>query len=139
MKARATLVLGFATLALAAHAFEVRQVFREERFTRGNVNLRPLQAADAADWIWIADGGPAKGEMDAVRFSKDFACGALGERALPVGRSPRDRQLDEGVFENDVPTGTVTLPEGLPGTFLWKGASRPMHVGVNTLRFMEGR
>ena len=25
------------------------------------------------------------------------------------------------------------------GTFLWKGASRPMHVGVNTLRFMEGR
>ena len=58
-----------------SQAFEVRQVFREERFTRGNVNLRPLQAADAADWIWIADGGPAKGEMDAVRFSKDFVCG----------------------------------------------------------------
>ena len=51
MKARATLVLGFATLALAVHAFEVRQVFREERFTRGNVNLRLIQAADAADWM----------------------------------------------------------------------------------------
>ena len=59
-----------------SQAFEVRQVFREERFTRGNVNLRVIQAADAADWIWIADGGPAKGEMDAVRFSKDFVCGA---------------------------------------------------------------
>ena len=59
-----------------SQAFEVRQVFREERFTRGNVNLRPLQVADAADWIWIADGGPAKGEMDAIRFSREFAATA---------------------------------------------------------------
>ena len=51
-------------------------MFREERFTRGNVNLRRIQAADDADWIWIADAGPAKGEMDAVRFSKEFVCGA---------------------------------------------------------------
>ncbi|MBR0506575.1 MAG: hypothetical protein IJJ84_14335, partial [Kiritimatiellae bacterium] len=65
-------------LVTAAQAVEVRQVFREERFTRGNVNLRPLQAADAADWIWIADGGPAKDEMDAVRFACDFACGGRG-------------------------------------------------------------
>ena len=32
-----------------SQAFEVRQVFREERFTRGNVNLRRIQAADDAD------------------------------------------------------------------------------------------
>ena len=68
--------LAISVLAVAAQAVEVRQVFREERFTRGNVNLRRLQAADDADWIWIADAGPAKGEMDAVRFSKEFVCGA---------------------------------------------------------------
>ena len=66
----------FFVVAVAAQAVEVRQVFREERFTRGNVNLRRVQAADDADWIWIADAGPAKGEMDAVRFSKEFVCGA---------------------------------------------------------------
>ena len=65
-------VLAAATL-LAAQAFEVKQVFREERFTRGNVNLRVLQPADAADWIWIDDAGPAKDTMDAVRFSRTFA------------------------------------------------------------------
>ena len=75
MKKSILLSLSLAAVCLS-QAFEVRQVFREERFTRGNVNLRVIQAADAADWIWIADGGPAKGEMDAVRFSKDFVCGA---------------------------------------------------------------
>ena len=64
---------GLAALALAGQAFEVKQVFREERFTRGNVNLRPQQPVDGADWIWIRDDGPAKGEMDAVRFSCAFA------------------------------------------------------------------
>ena len=65
-----------AVAVFAAHicdAFEVEQVFREERFARGNVNLRVLQPIDEADWIWIDDGGPAKAEMDAVRFSCDFA------------------------------------------------------------------
>ena len=37
-------------------------------------------------------------------------------------------------FENDVPTGTVTLPDGLPGTFVWKGTSRPLHAGENIIR-----
>ena len=69
---------------------EVRQVFREERFTRGNVNLRPLQAADAADWIWIDDEGPAKGEMDAVRFANEFVCGGRG---ASVPRQP-DLEFD---------------------------------------------
>ena len=64
-------VLAVATM-LAAQAFEVKQVFREERFTRGNVNLRVLQPADEADWIWIDDAGPAAGTMDAVRFAMPF-------------------------------------------------------------------
>lgn len=59
--------------AYVVSAFEARQVFRPERFTRGNVNLRVLQPIDDADWIWIDDAGPAKGEMDAVRFSCEFS------------------------------------------------------------------
>ena len=76
MMKRGVLVSALLAVVCLSPAFEVRQVFREERFTRGNVNLRPLQAADAADWIWIADGGPAKGEIDAVRFSREFAATA---------------------------------------------------------------
>ena len=79
----------FAAVAVfAAHvgdAFEVEQVFREERFTRGNVNLRVLQPIDEADWIWIDDRGPANGEMDAARFSCEFVCdGGRGATALPL-------------------------------------------------------
>ena len=37
-------------------------------------------------------------------------------------------------FEDDAPTGTVTLPDGLPGTFVWKGVSRPLHAGENAIR-----
>ena len=39
-------------------AIEVRQEFRPERFTRGNVNLRVLQPIDKAAWI-----GPKGGAM----------------------------------------------------------------------------
>ena len=38
-----------------------------------------------------------------------------------------------------MPSGTVTLPDGLPGTFVWKGTSRPLHVGENTIRTAPGR
>ena len=55
-----------------SQAFEAKQVFREERFTRGNVNLRVIQAADAADWIWIADGGPAKVWISESHSHLDF-------------------------------------------------------------------
>ncbi len=59
--------------ALSVEAFEVRQVFREERFTRGDVNLRPLQAIDEAAWIWTA-GADFKGgnAFPIVRFRCDF-------------------------------------------------------------------
>ena len=73
MKAESMLVAGLAAFALGAQAFEAKQLFREERFTRGNVNLRVLQPADEADWIWIDDAGPASDEMDAVRFACTFA------------------------------------------------------------------
>lgn len=72
MKTNVFLFSWFAVVTTVVHAFQVRQVFREERFTRGNVNLRQMQPADDADWIWIDDGGPTKNEMDAVRFSCSF-------------------------------------------------------------------
>ena len=61
-----------AILASSAAAFDCSQVFREERFSRGNVNLRVQQPADEADWIWIDDAGPAGKDIDAVRFEADF-------------------------------------------------------------------
>ena len=92
MKAERLFAFGLAAFALAASAFEARQIFREERFSRGNVNLRPLQPADGADWIWIDDSGPAKGEMDAVRFSCAFA--ASGE-PLEIDVSADERFIDK--------------------------------------------
>ena len=73
MNTRAMLFLGSIVLAFAVQAFEAKQVFREERFTRGNVNMYVLQPADEAAWIWIDDTGPVDGAMDAVRFTRQFA------------------------------------------------------------------
>ena len=36
-------------------------------------------------------------------------------------------------FEGDRATGTATLPEGLPGTFAWKGLTHPLQAGVNQI------
>ena len=36
-------------------------------------------------------------------------------------------------FEGDRVTGMATLPEGLPGTFAWKGLTRPLQAGVNQI------
>ena len=38
---------------LAAGAFEVEQVFRPERFVRGDTNVRKQQEIDEASWIWL--------------------------------------------------------------------------------------
>jgi hypothetical protein len=36
-------------------------------------------------------------------------------------------------FEDDRATGTITLPDGLPGTFAWKGLTRPLQAGLNQI------
>ena len=57
----------------AAEAFEARQIFREERVTRGDVNLRPLQPIDAAAWIWTDGADFAGGDaFPVVRFRRAF-------------------------------------------------------------------
>ena len=40
-------------IAVVAHAADVRQVFRAERYERGNVNISPLQPIDEAAWVWL--------------------------------------------------------------------------------------
>ena len=59
-------------LPLATQAFEVRQVFREERFTRGNVNLRRVQPIDEAAWIWPKAVSCGAGRYPVVRFRREF-------------------------------------------------------------------
>lgn len=48
-------------------------MFKPERPTRGNVNLRPQQELDAAGWVWLAGVGTAQGDYTPfVRFRKEF-------------------------------------------------------------------
>ena len=42
-----------ATWLAVAGAFEVEQVFRPERFVRGDTNVRKQQEIDEASWIWL--------------------------------------------------------------------------------------
>ena len=37
----------------SAGAFEVEQVFRPERYSRGDTNVRPQQPIDEAAWVWM--------------------------------------------------------------------------------------
>ena len=55
-------------------AFEVRQHLREGVYTRGNVNMCPLQPIDSASWIWRDE--PKDFRSPCVRFRRTF-------RALP--------------------------------------------------------
>lgn len=61
-----------ALCALEVSAFEVKQVFREERFSRGNVNLRPVQEIDAASWIWPKGVPFSEDSRPVVRFRTTF-------------------------------------------------------------------
>ena len=45
--------LAVAAGSLAAGAFEVEQVFRPERYSRGDTNVRKQQEIDEASWIWL--------------------------------------------------------------------------------------
>ena len=36
-------------------------------------------------------------------------------------------------FKDNAVSGTVTLPDALPGTFVWQGSGHPLHSGANTI------
>ena len=48
-----TMMIMAAAWLSAAGAFEVEQVFRPERFSRGDTNIRRQQAIDEAAWVWL--------------------------------------------------------------------------------------
>ena len=63
-----------ALCAATVGAYEVEQVFRPERFTRGNTNLVPVQPIDEAAWIWCEGVGVAHGDYTPfVRFRTGFS------------------------------------------------------------------
>lgn len=55
----------------SADAFEVRQFFRPERYTRGNVNLAVLQPLDEAAWLWTDD-APFRDANDRAKDAGSF-------------------------------------------------------------------
>ena len=50
---RKMIVLSAALWIAAAGAYEVEQVFRPERFVRGDTNIRRQQEIDEASWVWL--------------------------------------------------------------------------------------
>ncbi len=74
-------VLLFVLVNYTLAAFEVEQVFRPERFSRGNTNLESLQPIDEASWLWLDGVGRASADYTPfVRFRCDFAA----EKSVPL-------------------------------------------------------
>lgn len=91
--------------SMAAGAFEVEQVFRPERYSRGDTNVRPQQEIDAAAWVWLpgmdtwgkaifTETRPdalAKAPFSFLRFRKDFA--AIDGEDLEIDVSADERYV----------------------------------------------
>ncbi len=93
-------------LAVVAHAADVRQVFRAERYERGNVNVSPLQPIDEAAWVWLPghdEWGEAhlvnkKAETPGtfVRFRKEFKVAGTEPLRIDVSADERFVLLLDG-------------------------------------------
>ncbi len=64
----------------------------------------------------------------------------LGTLGAVSVQFPHAKGTISAMFERhgDYLTGTITLPEGLDGTYLWNGKSQPLHSGRNELRSGSG-
>lgn len=99
----------WALSAAVVQAHEVRQVFRAERFTRGNTNLVPLQPIDDAAWVWLDGVGVAKGAYTPfVRFRCDFDAVAGAPLRFDVSADARFVLLLDGeIIARGPHVGTV--------------------------------
>jgi len=102
---KAILFLSLLAVAGTGFAFQVEQVFRPERYSRGDTNVRRLQAIDEASWIWMAGldvwGGAIFTETRPtgletvpsyfVKFRKDFA--AVEDEPLEIDVSADERYV----------------------------------------------
>ena len=78
LKHRWMAVAAFTAVVAASGAVEVRQIFRAERFQRGDTNVSRLQEIDDASWIWHPT-AVERGEVDKyafLRFRKEFTADA---------------------------------------------------------------
>jgi len=115
-----------ASVAATAEAVEIRQVFRPERYQRGDTNVSRVQEIDDAHWIWHPT-APSKGEVGKcafLRFRKEFEADDTPLR-FDVSGDERFILLIDG----DEVKGEVTLPEGVSGAFEWKGQRQTLAPG----------
>ena len=81
-------------LAAAVQAAEVRQLFRPERYERGNTNILPIQPIDEAAWVWLPGcdiwGGAVFSETRATDLLKkpSFFARFRKEFSVPAGGAP---------------------------------------------------
>ena len=99
MKIASGFCVGICAATVSLHAATVERVFRPERYSRGDTNVRVQQPIDEASWVWRAGCDQwgsavfsatrtdpatlAKMPQQFLRFRKDFTCGASGDRARP--------------------------------------------------------
>jgi len=140
---RLSAVLASFLLSLSAGAFEVRQVFRPERFTRGNVNLRPLQAIDKASWIWTE--GAAYDEERSFpvvrfrnRFVSDGSCLVFDVSADPryvllldgrvISRGPHKGFLEHWYYQSYSVEGLSAGEHTLEAVVFFLGKNGPLSI-----------
>ncbi|MCQ2391728.1 MAG: hypothetical protein MJ240_09925 [Kiritimatiellae bacterium] len=140
MKKIAFLFIG--VLALGASGFEVQQLFRPERATRGNVNLLVQQAADKADWIWLDGAAPASNAVDVVRFACTFTATtaplvfdvSADERFVllldgqEIARGPHKGCVNHWYYESYSVTGLSVGDHRLEAVVVHFGEGRPRAV-----------
>lgn len=98
-------------------AWEAKQIFRTERYSRGDTNVRVIQEIDKAAWIGSAKDAPF------VRFKKTFTVSAnepltidvsADERfillcdGIPFSRGPHRSTIERWLYQ----TYTLNLPNG---------------------------
>ena len=74
MDAKLILLAAAMAFGFVVNAYEVEQLFRPERHSRGDTNIRPLQPIDEAAWVWQAGQdrwGTVFNEMNPARLNEE--------------------------------------------------------------------
>ena len=148
MKHRWMAVAAFAAVVAASGAVEVRQIFRAERFQRGDTNVSRLQEIDDASWIWhptAVERGEV-GKYTFLRFKKEFTADAAPLRfdvsaderfELLLDGAPIAFGPHRGIVENWLYQSYEAKLAPQPGGIKWIDAATPHPKGMilTKLRF----
>ena len=141
-------VVAFAAVVAASGAVEVRQIFRAERFQRGDTNVSRLQEIDDASWIWhptAVERGEV-GKYAFLRFRKEFTADAAPLRfdvsaderfELLLDGAPIAFGPHRGIVENWLYQSYEAKLAPQPGGLKWIDAATPHPKGMilTKLRF----